>query len=103
MYMMDGVPGGYNRDIKSHYQYVCNVLWNSSSSDFYHGCQTKLVHSVCIVTVSNLRSVIKRSVRHLFHNKYFMELDHTVMGCMEERIVEKNMKKSVGDHLRLVF
>ena len=27
---------------------------------------------------------------HFFHNKYFMEYDHTVMSCMEERIVQIN-------------
>ena len=25
----------------------------------------------------------------LFHNKYFMELDHVVMDCIEERFVAK--------------
>ena len=87
MFMMDGVPGGYNRDVRSHYQYVSNVFW---SNNFSHECRGKLVHKICIVTAPNLKSVIRRSSKHLFHNKYFQKLDHTVMGCMEEKIVEKN-------------
>ena len=29
----------------------------------------------------------------LFHNKYFMELDHVVMDCIEERIVDMNKRE----------
>lgn len=26
----------------------------------------------------------------LFHNKYFMERDHTVMDCIEEELISRN-------------
>ena len=32
-----------------------------------------------------------------FHNKYFMEVDHTVMDCMEEQLVIRNKQEYVSD------
>ncbi len=32
-----------------------------------------------------------------FFNKYFMEYDHIVMTCLEERIVTQNKKEYLGD------
>ena len=45
------------------------------------------------MTVAELKDVLRVSgggERALFHNKYFMEVDHTVMDCMEERAVARN-------------
>ena len=37
-----------------------------------------------------MSSIVRKEGHNLFHNKYYMEYDHSVMKCMEERIVEKN-------------
>jgi len=33
----------------------------------------------------------------LFFNKYFMEVDHVIMDCMEERLVKQNMLEYARD------
>lgn len=33
----------------------------------------------------------------MFHNKYFMERDHTVMDCIEEEIVNRNKEEYKRD------
>ena len=54
-----------------------------------------IVHNICIMTSADLSSVhrqvnIKRLRGPMFHNKYFMERDHTVMDCLEEQLVVRN-------------
>ena len=54
-----------------------------------------IVHNICIVTSSDLSSVQSKVDANnltgpMFHNKYFMERDHTVMDCMEEQLVIRN-------------
>ena len=34
-----------------------------------------------------------------FFNKYFMEMDHVVMDCMEQRLVEQNRREYENDCL----
>ena len=46
---------------------------------------------------SDLWDVMRVSEKALFHNKYFTELDHTVMDCMEERAVAKNRQEFEAD------
>ena len=41
--------------------------------------------------------VSKNGEKALFHNKYFTELDHIVMDCMEERAVAKNRQEFEAD------
>ena len=47
------------------------------------------------MTSADLSSVhrqvnIKKLRGPMFHNKYFMERDHTVMDCLEEQLVVRN-------------
>lgn len=59
-----------------------------------------VVHNICIVTSADLWSmrIIDSKVNDndyelkgpMFHNKYFMKLDHTVMDCLEELLVLRN-------------
>lgn len=91
--MMAGVPGGFNKNLpKNYYFSVERTFWTHhkhlKDGRDYH-CHGKVVHDVCIITAPDLSSVVK-SKNSLFFNKYFMDLDHTVMGCMEERIVASN-------------
>ena len=32
-----------------------------------------------------------------FHNKYFMEWDHTVMDCLEEQLVIRNKREYIKE------
>ena len=91
LYHMPGVNGGYNKLIKRHYFIVETAFWAKPNNlgDIYH-CQGEVIHDVCIIAAGDLKEASKRG-RHLFHNKYFMDVDHTVMGCMEEKIVKLNM------------
>lgn len=82
-----GIPGGFNRNIKHSYFYVAGAFWTYSSHN--HVCLGKDVHKVCVVSLGDLQGILRLD-NHLFHNKYFLEYDHTVMRCMEERIVERN-------------
>ena len=84
IFMLPGVPGGYDRKIK--YFVMESAFW------IYHNetCHGKVVHRICIVGVGDLPRVVQMAGGHFFHNKYFMEYDHTVMSCMEERIVQMN-------------
>ena len=47
--------------------------------------------------------VSENGEKALFHNKYFMELDHTVMDCMEERAVAKNRQEFEADCAQLGY
>ena len=88
MYMLPGVPGGYNASIPpDHYFNIEAPFWIHEQP-----CAGLAIHSVCIITAIDLSKVMvhHKNSNHFFHNKYFMEVDHTVMTCMEERIVAKN-------------
>ena len=91
LYNMPGVNGGYNKLLKRHYFPVEIAYWTKHNSfgGKYH-CHGEVTHNICIITAGDLKEASKGG-RHLFHNKYFMDVDHTVMGCMEEKIVKLNM------------
>ena len=99
-YMIPGVPGGY--DPKAPVQADFNItqsFWRHIRS-LHNRCSGKYVHLVCVVASGDLWDVMrvsKNGEKALFHNKYFMELDHTVMDCMEERAVAKNRQEFEAD------
>lgn len=86
LFMLPGVPGGYNEKIKVDYFNTESVFWIYGNET----CHGKVVHHVCIVSVGDLPRVTEMAGRHFFHNKYYMEYDHAVMSCMEERVVQMN-------------
>ena len=57
-------------------------------------CSGSVIHRVCIVSSGDLHR-IKYSGRRfpLFHNKYSMVEDHTLMDCVEELLVKRNKKE----------
>jgi hypothetical protein len=90
LYMMPGVPGGFNPRIpKKLFFGVASAIWVYGQGT---PCRGKTVHSVCIVGTGDLKYILNKRKTNdaLFHNKYFMELDHTIMDCMEERLVQEN-------------
>ena len=84
MFMLPGVPGEYNGNVT--YFNMESAFWIVGNET----CHGKVVHQICIVGVGDLPRVVQMADEHFFHNKYFMEYDHTVMSCMEERIVQMN-------------
>ena len=96
LYMIPGVPGGHNPTLPQwYYFYTLRVFWlnDPTHNDMY--CTGPRVHSICIVTVGELQKMASfiDKPHALFHNKYFMELDHVVMDCIEERFVAKNKQQ----------
>ena len=107
-YMIPGVPGGY--DPKSPIQAKFNItqtIWHRSPKYRVYSCYSKFIHYICIVTCGDLSTIMKyyrdTGEKALFHNKYFMELDHTVMDCIEERAVAKNRQEFETDCSQLGF
>lgn len=99
--MMPGVPGGFNPSIPAQDRIrMVRVFW-SWSKQLKGKCDGGIVHGICIVTSSELKEVI--AAQHsdetvaMFHNKYFMGDDHTIMDCMEERLVASNKREFEAD------
>jgi hypothetical protein len=88
MFMLPGVPGGYNAKTSDNYFNLESVFWIRDRGNVT--CHGKVVHNVCIVGVGDLPKLVEMAGGHFFHNKYFVEYDPVVMSCMEERIVQKN-------------
>ena len=96
-----GVPGGYNATVRSLIPYVAVCVWvtdPAAKREPHKYCSSGyIIHDICIMTSADLFRVtdnLKVNVNNLkgpmFHNKYFMERDHTVMDCVEEQLVMRN-------------
>ena len=96
-----GVPGGYNSNVSSLIPVVSSYIWitqPAQKKEPYKYCTSGyIVHQICIMTSADLHRVskdLKVNASNLkgpmFHNKYFMERDHTVMDCIEEQLVIRN-------------
>ena len=62
-------------------------------------CDGKVIHHICIISSADLH-LVQRSIKsniYLFFNKYFMEEDHLVMDCMEERLIQQNKLEYLRD------
>ena len=88
IFMLPEVPGGYNQKMRTKMKYfnLENTFWIYGNKT----CHGKVIHHICILGVGDLSRAVQKAGRHFFHNKYFMEYDHVVMDCMEERIVQMN-------------
>ena len=92
LYMMPGIPGGYDPKLDDLYFTIDMYMWMYTKAQKAK-CGGKVVHSICIVSVPDLPEILNRSKDGklaIFSNKYFMEMDHVVMDCMEERLVARN-------------
>lgn len=104
LYMVKGAPGGFNSKVKSRNLYfnVDQYFWLRGSERRYRGkCNGIDVHDICVVSIGDLAEVLKGSEHNLFHNKYLMEYDHTIMDCMEERLVELNKEEYQMDYKKM--
>ena len=98
LFRIPGVPGGYNPRI--HYLPVMHCIWLSNREGLKKSCNGSIVHDICIVNYADLPHVMNdtnNGSSAFFHNKYFMELDHVAMDCMEERIVDINRREYALD------
>ena len=91
LFKVPGVPGGFSPTV-SYYQ-ISNTFWAHNRGP----CTNREVHQICIVGAADLQSVRESKAHAFFHTKYFMELDHTIMDCVEERLVAENMREYEQD------
>ena len=103
-----GVPGGYNANVRSLIPVVSTYIWITQPAQKREPqkyCSSGyIVHHICIMTsadlfrMSNDLKVNDGSLKGpMFHNKYFMERDHTVMDCVEEQLVIRNRLEYMKD------
>ena len=97
LFRMPGAPGSYNPNITEEgYFEVGHYFWRTTEEELKLPCYGKKVHGICVVNFQDLPRIMVETQfgkTALFHNKYFMKLDHVIMDCMEERIVAKNKKE----------
>ena len=98
-------PGGYSSYyVQSTIPSVAIYQWMNTHEvrkDPHKYCSGFTVHSICIQTSADLHHIyelgLNSSRTYFFFNKYFMEMDHIVMDCMEERLVERNKREYQED------
>ena len=92
LYHHPGTPGGYNPHIQV--PIVDQYKWMNSNKE-PNICAGEVFHFICIVSIGELpyihSTIEKPSLDVFFFNKYFMEKDHVVMDCMEERLLQQNL------------
>ena len=100
---LPGVPGG-NPPHRVPVPTIDKYIWmnkNTQTRSGLESCEGKMVHFICIVSVGDLDQIhrlgVNRRTPVFFFNKYFMEDDHVVMDCMEERLLHQNMKEHEAD------
>ena len=90
LYRVPGVPGGYDPKLQPLYFHIDFYIWLTGSK---RHCGGKNVHAICVVSVDELQEIVRRTEdghAYVFHNKYFMGVDHVVMDCAEEKMVTRN-------------
>ena len=64
-------------------------------------CRGEQVHLICVVTSGDLARIYQVALSeermYFFFNKYFMDGDHVVMDCMEQRLVKQNQREFLED------
>ena len=91
------VPGGYKKEVESIVPHIISAIWLPEVG-WEPKCSGWYLHWLCIVSSGDLHRLRKfmntsadpHTDGAMFHNKYFMERDHTVMDCIEEELVSRN-------------
>ena len=93
-----GVPGGYDARYTSLVPTVDEYIWMFTNPP----CSGESVHSVCVVNSGDLQRLSYRPVPNerdkFFHNKFFMEKDRTVIDCLEEELIRRNIEEFEEDY-----
>ena len=102
---LPGVPGGLPPH-RVPLPTVDKYIWmnkNHQTRSKLESCEGRMVHFICIVGVGDLDQIYRWGVQRkppvFFFNKYFMEDDHVVMDCMEERLLQQNRREYEMDCL----
>ena len=58
-------------------------------------------HHICILSVGDLYrlKIASTNLKYFFYNKYLINYDHVVMNCMEEMLLERNLREYEKDCL----
>ena len=106
LYQLPDVPGGPPKQ-GTVMPNVVTCIWMFSDYAQHHQqelCKGNIVHHICILSSGDLHTVYSKGVSAhrptFFFNKYFMEWDHVIMDCMEERIVKQNRLEYENDCLK---
>ena len=98
MYWLSEVYHGHTDVEGDGYGSIVSVRWVGVSEKEVC-CAGEVIHHVCIISTADLH-LVQRSTRnnlYMFYNKYFMEDDHVVMDCMEERLTRQNKLEYLKD------
>ena len=98
LYRLPDVPGGHpKKGITVPHVYKC--VWLNKPT--HPVCRGRNYHDICIVSSGDLPLIYSQGVdgHTFFFNKHFMEMDHIVMDCMEQRLVEQNRREYENDCL----
>ena len=105
LYQVPGVPGGPPKNV-TMMPSVQTCIWMNTEYGRHHPqelCKGRVVHDLCILSSGDLPTLYSKGVNAyqptFFFNKYFMEWDHVIMDCMEERLVEQNKLEYKNDCL----
>ena len=104
--MMPEAPGGW---LERARPLVSRAIWFHSKSSPHHVpgevCHGKVVHSICILNSAELPRIHMEMTESntWFLNKYYMELDHVVMDCMEEDLIKRNELEYKQDRSRILL
>ena len=69
-------------------------------------CSGQKLHHICVVNSGDLHRLKYKPVPNardvFFHNKFFMEKDQTVIDCMEEELIHRNLKEFEKDQTLII-
>ena len=93
--------GGDSNIVTLPVPYIEVSIWLAKLSprEVLERCSGFKRHAVCIVATGDLHRVYEIGVNEdiFFFNKYFMEVDHIIMDCMEEWLAKQNMVEYAQD------
>ena len=98
------MPGGYDAKYASLVPIIEDCIWlvGMTKEESAKHCSGRKVHSICIINSGDLHRLHykpnPRTRERFFHNKFFMEEDPTVMDCLEEELIRRNVKELEHDH-----
>ena len=105
LYHQPGVPGGRPQNVTG-LPFVVECIWITNAYAWQHKqelCKGNVVRAVCILSSGDLPIVYSKGVNAnhpvFFFNKYYMQWDHVIMDCMEERLIEQNKLEYKNDCL----
>ena len=100
LYMLREAPGARPVGKSVKVPIVDDVIWVTGRWAKRHrwsACHGLEVHKVCVLGCYDLHTIFNHQSNAFFFNKYFMEKDHIIMECAEEKLVQRNMQEYKND------